>query len=124
MTKTNQYPLYLTARVTDGADFVLELPPNALTVAGGQLNVLTVVAGTTPTITMTDNASAPATYLSAVALDALGDTAVAAAGIGNFYPAGGVLTGNVSAGASGGDFLVVVPYIIVGRSSERPFGAS
>lgn len=101
----------------------IELPPNSL-VLGGLYSVVTAATGTTPTLTMVDNSGSPVTFLSAVAIGAVADGVVAAAGVGLFYPAGATLsfsTGGTT--PAGGRVLVDVEYITTLTEHER-FGST
>lgn len=109
--------------VSTAATTTIELPPGTL-VLGGLYSVVTAATGTTPTLTMVDNSGSPVTFLSAVAIGAVADGTLAAAGVGLFYPAGATLsftTGGTT--PAGGRVLVDVEYLVVGTQHEN-FGTS
>ena len=88
-----QYPRVAVAVVDGGlsqGDKLL-LPPRSLVVGGG-ITVATIIAGTSPTITMVDNAGSPFTFLSAIAAGATTVAALAANSVGRYYAAGAELT--------------------------------
>lgn len=124
MEKTAQYPLYAVLDFTaDDTDLTLKLPPGAWTLPGTQARLITALTGTTPTISLVDNASSPVTYISAEAAGSAGAIAVDAVAANNYYPAGGTLT--ISFGGTnpaGGRGLIAVPYVILGRQNEKVHG--
>lgn len=98
----------------------IKLPPNAM-IVGGAYRVVTGATGTTPTLSMVDSAAVPNTLLSAVAIGVadVGGIIDEPAEIGNFYPSGTTLSFTVGGTTPAvGDVLVVVSYIVVGRSDE------
>ena len=124
-------PTYITSRqspltaTVDGTvaqlvDAKIPLPPGAQ-ITDVTAAVVSAATGTTPTLTMVDNAGSPNTYLSAVALGVANvNFKGAAAEVGNVYPAGAELS--FTAGGTtpaGGRIVVSVSYIVLGRSSER-----
>lgn len=118
-----QYPLVAIARVSieSAATTTIQLPPNAM-LMGGYYHVYEAATGTTPTLTMVDSAETPDTILSAVAIGTApaGGVLDEAAALGNFYPSGTTLsftTGGTDTPA-GGDVLVAVQFVVVGRSNE------
>lgn len=125
MNQSVQYPLFHIVDTTADEDFTIHLPPNSLVLGGGFVSVTTVAAGTTPVLDIDDNSVSPIAYANALAADALGDTAISSTATGVFYPAGATLSGVFSgADHAGGRFLIVIPYVVVGRLNEKPYGAS
>lgn len=119
-----QYQLVAMAdlSVETAATATIELPAGAM-VVGGNYSVHEAATGTTPTLSMVDDADTPNTYLSAVAIGAAANGVLAAAEVGNFYPEGAVLsfsTGGTT--PAGGRILVAVKYIVSGRGNEH-FGS-
>ncbi len=117
-----QYPLVAVARISveTAATTTIKLPPNTM-LQGGYYHVIDGASGTSPTLSMVDSAGSPQTLLSAVAIgtDGAGGIIDEAGEVGNFYPAGTTLsftTGGTT--PAGGDILVAVNYIVVGRCSE------
>ena len=110
-----QYPKVALAIINGGLQFgdQMLLPPGALVVGGG-ITVATAIAGTSPTITLVDNAGSPFTFLSAIAAGTTTVAALANNSIGRFYPAGAKLTftlgGTPTAGT--GKALVHLHYVL------------
>lgn len=119
-TTERQYPKYVAANFTvaTAAEATIKLPPGSLVVGGGS-TVVTGATGTSPTITATDNASAPFALINAGAVSAAGTVAALAAGsVGRYYPAGATITFTTGGTApAGGEFIVNIGYIIVGFPS-------
>lgn len=120
-TTERQYPKYVAANFTiaTAADATIKLPPGSLITNGGS-TVVTAATGTSPTITATDNASAPFALISAGAVGVAGTVAALASNaVGRYYPAGATIaftTGGTTPG--GGEFIVRIEYIIVGFPSS------
>ncbi len=122
---SRQYSRHVLAdlSVTTAATTTIELPPNSL-VLGGLYSVVTAATGTTPTLTMVDNSGSPVTYLSAVAIGAVADGVIAAAGVGLFYPAGAIFTFTTGGTTpAGGRVLVDLEYVTTLTEHER-FGST
>ncbi len=105
--------------VSTAATTTIVLPPKTL-VLGGIYSVVTGATGTSPTLTMVDNSGSPVTYLSAVAISAVADGTLAAAGVGLYYPAGATLsfsTGGTT--PAGGRVLVALEYLVVDTQHEN-----
>ncbi len=83
------------------------------------------VGGTTPTLTLVDNASSPHTYLNAVSVASPASGALANNTVGRYYAAGAELTfslgGTPTAGS--GKVLVWVNYIVE-QTSDELYGRS
>lgn len=100
-----QYPKYATAIITAQSYEPLKLivPPRTIVLGTGGLAVVDAFAGTTPTITIGDNATVSKGYIEAEALDALAVHPLEADVAGTYYPAGAELTisfgGTVTAGS-------------------------
>lgn len=110
-----------TGLATAASTTTIALPPGTM-LMGGIYHVIDGASGTSPTLTMVDNASSPNTLFSAVAIgtDGAGGIFDEAAEVGNYYPSGAVLsftTGGTDTPA-GGDVLVAVRYIVIGRCDE------
>lgn len=95
----------------------VKLPPNTLLLSGA-VNVTTAFNGTTPALTVTDNAAAPVSLFGSVSASATGVTGALAANAGHLYSTGAVLTVAVSGGATSGAALVILDVIQVGRENE------
>lgn len=119
-----QYPLTavadLSPAVAAAVDGEINLPPGAV-VSGGMATVVTGATGTTPTLTMVDNASSAHTFLSAVAIATAGTIhALAANSIGRYYPTGGKLTFSTGGTTpAGGRVIAQVQYVILSRVNEH-----
>lgn len=116
-----QYPRVVVAEVdgslSNGDTFLL--PPHALVIGGGY-SVTTAVAGTTPTLTLTDDAGSPHKFLDAVSTASVAAGNLAASTANRYYPSGATLTftqgGTPTAGT--GKVLVHVWYVEVGAEHE------
>lgn len=88
-----QYPRHAVAVVNGDLSLgsKILLPPRAL-ITGGGITVVTAIAGTSPTITMVDNAGSPFTFLSAIAAGTTTVAALATNSVGRYYAAGAELT--------------------------------
>lgn len=123
---SRQYELVamVSLTVSTAATTTIELPAGAM-VTGGSAHVYTEATGTTPTLSMVDDAGSPNTFLSAVAIDVAGVNFQLASGeTGNYYPNGAVLsftTGGTT--PAGGVIVVAVRYAVLGRHNENFGGA-
>lgn len=98
----------------------IKLPPGAM-LQGGYYFVVSAATGTTPTLSIVDNATAPNTIASALAIGVanVGGILDEAGEAANYYPTGTTLsftTGGTTPAA--GDVLVAVHYIVLGRCDE------
>lgn len=100
------------------------LPPGAV-VTGGGYTVAAAVGGTTPTLTLVDNASSPHTYLNAVSVASPASGALANNTVGRYYAAGAELTFSLGGtpAAGSGKVLVWVNYIVE-QTSDELYGRS
>lgn len=110
-----------TGSATLASTTTIKLPPGSM-LQGGFYHVIDGATGTLPTLSMVDSATAPQTIMSAVAIatDGAGGILDEAGEVANYYPAGTTLsftTGGTDTPA-GGDVLVAVHYIVIGRSDE------
>lgn len=106
--------------IQTAATTTIELPPKSM-VTGGSATVHVIADGTSPTLTMVDDAGSPNTYLSAVAVDVAGvNFQLATAETGNYYPNGATLsftTGGTDDPADG-EIIVAVRYSVLGRQTD------
>lgn len=104
--------------VTTAATTQIDVPPGTM-VTGGVYSVFTAATGTTPTLSMQDDAGTPNVYLSAVAIGAVANGVLAAAKIGTFYPSGARFTFTTGGTTpAGGRILVLLQYVILLRQNE------
>lgn len=117
-----QYPKYATAVITaaQGEGTKILLPPGAIMLRGvGGLVVTDAFAGSSPTISVTDNSQTPVGYIEAEALGALAYHPLET-DIPVYYPAGAELTisfgGTVTAGS--GEAIFFVGYLLKTAENE------
>jgi hypothetical protein len=96
----------------------INLPPNSMIVSGA-VNVATVFGGTSPKLTVKDNAGSPVSFFGNVAADAVAVTAALVAGAGAVYPFGTKLTIAVAGGTvTAGLAYVRISYVQLNRENE------
>jgi hypothetical protein len=117
-----QYPKFATAIITAvaGEGTQILLPPGSLILGDGGLTVTDAFAGSSPTITIQDNAGVPKGYIEAESLGALAYHPLEADVAGTYYPAGATLTisfgGTVTAGT--GEAIFTFGYVIKTAENE------
>lgn len=117
-----QYPKFATAviRAVTGEGTKILLPPGSLILGDGGLTVTDAFAGSSPTITITDNANTPKGYIEAESLGALAYHPLESDVAGTYYPAGAELTitfgGTVT--AASGEAIFCFGYLIRDAENE------
>lgn len=118
-----QYPLQVLVDFGASTDDVLygvtvKIPPGSVLLSGSA-SVATVFGGTSPKLTVKDNAATPVSVLGSVAADAVANTSALAVGAGTYYPFGATFTIAVAGGTvTSGLALVRLEYIQVNRENE------
>lgn len=119
-----QYPMSFVHEITFedvGDELVIDLPSHFIYTGLGTVNVITAFNGTTPTISVVDNAGTPNTYLASTALTA-GVKAMDAAEANNYYPSGArisILPVVASGTPTAGRAIVTFTGVVLGRQNER-----
>lgn len=119
-----QYPMTFVHEFTFediGDELVIDLPAHFIYTGSGNINVITAFDGTTPTVSVVDNAQTPNEFLATTALTA-GVKAFASGEANNYYPSGArirILPVVASGTATAGRAIVVFEGVVVGRQNER-----
>lgn len=89
-----QYPKFATAviRAVQGEGTKILLPPGSLVLGDGGLTIVDAFSGTTPTISITDDANTPKGYIESESLSTPAYHPLESDVAGTYYPAGAVLT--------------------------------
>lgn len=117
-----QYPKFATAviRAVQGEGTKILLPPGSLILGDGGLTVTTAFTGTSPTITIADNANTPKEYIDTKSLATPAYLSLESDVAGTYYPAGAELTitfgGTVTPGS--GEAIFYFGYLIKDAENE------
>lgn len=117
-----QYPKFATAviRAVQGEGTKILLPPGSLLLGDGGLTIVTAFSGTSPTISITDNANTPKGYIETESLSTPAYHPLESDVAGTYYPAGAELTisfgGTVTAGS--GEAIFCFGYLIKDAENE------
>lgn len=122
---TVQWPMAYTTildytAIPAGNEYVIDIPPGSI-IMNGFTKTLVAFNGTTPTVTIQDNAGTPNVFVNAAAIATLdGVNQFAAGELGNYYPAGAKITIDLAGtGVTAGQLAVVMTLVVMGRQNER-----
>lgn len=119
-----QYPMSFVHEFTFedvGDTLVIDLPSHFVYTGLGRIIVVTAFDGTTPTVSVVDNAGTPNTYLASTAMTA-GVKTFDAAEANNYYPSGArisILPVVASGTPTAGRAIVILDGVVLGRQNER-----
>lgn len=95
----------------------LKLPPNSMLLSG-LVNVTSAFNGTTPVLTVKDNAASPVSLFGAVDATAAAVTDALVANAGHLYTTGATLTVAVTGSPTAGKAVIALDVVQLGRENE------